>query len=231
MDILKTGRRAAGAWLCALAAGAAGRTAGAGIIWDESIHGELADLNRYGHPDPAQRGTFTNLGPLTPGVNRVIGRSVRDLGGAVDGDAVRIVVAPDARLTEVIFTHDRGAGLREIFRLTGAAAGPYFMSRAYPPVQLPAGVQDLVTLYGPAEGFDPGAYVFSWENAASGTTMNYTIDFVIVPAPGATGGILVAAALACRPRRRRPGIAQAGRPVAAQRSTRSQKRSSSSSVV
>lgn len=202
MDSSKKCRSFVGVWLCALATGAWGASARAGIIWDESASGDLSDLNRYGHPDPSQRGAFTDLGPLTPGVNRIIGRSIRELGGAVDGDAVRIVVPTETQLTEVIFTHDRGAGLREIFRLTGSSAGPYFMSRTYPPAQLAPGTQDLASIFGPADGFDPGAYVFSWENAVSGTTMNYTVDFVVVPAPAPCTLLAGAALLATRRRRR-----------------------------
>lgn len=202
MDISKIGCAVVGVWLCAL--GGVGEAARAGIVWDESTTGDLADLNRYGHPDPAQRGSFTDLGTLTPGVSRVIGQSIRSLsGGTIDGDAVRVVVPAGAMLTDVIFTHDRGAGLREIFRLTGGgAAGPYFMSRTYPPLQLASGQQNLAAMFGPGEGFDPGAYVFSWENAASGTTMRYTVDFVVVPGPG-VGVAVMGGCAALMGRRRR----------------------------
>ena len=101
-----------------------------------------------------------------------------------------------------LFTHDRGAGLREIFRLTGSTAGPYFMSRTYPPLGLAQGTQNLAEQFGPADGFDPGAYVFSWENATAGTTMSYTVDFVVVPSPGA-GAVMLGGAAAMLGRRRR----------------------------
>jgi hypothetical protein len=188
-------------WLlsCALAA----PLARAGVIWDESIHGELADLNRFGHPDPAQRGTFTDLGPLTPGVNTIRGTCLRASSTITDGDAIRFTIPADMTLTEIIFSHTSIAGLREFFRFNTVAPGPYFLSRTYPAASLPLGTQDLMQIYGPADGLGGGSYVLSWENLGLvGSTMTYTMDLVVVPAPGAAGAA-VAAAFAGTWRRRR----------------------------
>lgn len=195
--------RACVLWLlsCALAA----PLARAGVIWDEAISGELADLNRFGHPDPVQRGTFTDLGPLTPGVSTIRGTCLRSSSTITDGDAIRFTIPADMTLTEIVFSHTSIAGLREFFRVNTVAPGPYFLSRTYPAASLPLGTQDLMQLYGPADGLSGGSYVLSWENLGLvGSTMTYTMDLVVVPAPGAGGlAALVAVVGTCRRRRSR----------------------------
>lgn len=189
-------------WLlsCALAT----PLARAGVIWDEAIHGELADLNRFGHPDPAQRGAFTDLGPLTPGVSTIRGTCLRASSTITDGDAIRFTIPADMTLTEIIFSHTSIAGLREFFRINPVAPGPYFLSRTYPAASLPLGTQDLMQRYGPADGLGGGSYVLSWENLGQvGSNMTYTMDLVVVPAPGAAGAAVIAGLAGNRRRRSR----------------------------
>lgn len=201
--------RACMSWLllCALAA----PLARAGVIWDEAIDGELADLNRFGHPDPVQRGVFTDLGPITPGVNTIRGTCLRASSTITDGDAIRFTIPANTTLTEMVFSHTSIAGLREFFRVNTVAPGPYFLSRTYPAASLPLGSQDLMQLYGPADGLTGGTYVLSWENLGIvGSTMSYTLDLVVVPSPGAAAVVGVFAT-SCVSARRRRSVAPSAR--------------------
>jgi len=54
-------------------------------------------------------------------------------------------------------------------------------------------------MFGPGDGLGSGSYVLSWEGAgATNSTMAYTIEFVVVPAPSAAalaaigiGGVII----------------------------------------
>lgn len=206
-------RRALSAYAgAAVVMAAAGAEANAGVIWNETANGDLVELIDYSATNAAARGAFSDVGPLTAEVSTIIGRSARttvDFQTTVDGDALLFTVPAGMRVTVLAFTHDLPAGVREFLRVDGSGgAAQYFLPRAYPPVVLPGGGQNLLTQFGVSDGLASGSYILSFENGDQSTsTMGYGIDIVIasVPAPGAAAAFGLMGVLGCVPRRgRRP---------------------------
>jgi hypothetical protein len=181
----------------------------AGIIWNETTNGDLAELVDFNQASAAARGAISNVGTLTAEVSTVVGRSARTSANSnsiVDGDAIRFTVPAGMRVTTLAFTHDLAGGVREFLRVSGDTALEHYLPRAFPPVSLPGGSQNLLAQFGVPQGLEAGSYVLSFENGDPTTsTMGYGIDIVIaqVPAPGgaATLGLMVALGLRRRTRR------------------------------
>lgn len=206
-----------GWWRRALPAGAATALAAlgapgahAGIVWNETSNGDLSDLADYSLASAAARGAISDVGTLSAEVSTVVGRSARttaDSQTTVDGDALLFTVPQGMVATVLAFTHDLPLGVREFLRVDGGGA-EYYQARAYPPVVLPGGGQNLLTRFGVGGGLPSGSYVLSFENGATATsTMGYGIDIVIepAPAPGAAAlGALTAVFGCARRRRARP---------------------------
>jgi hypothetical protein len=200
-------------FLFALAIGMAGATASAGVspdvIWDESIDGDLGELYRYSTPQPTD--SIVNLGTLALGSSTIIGTNLQSssiFGNTFEGDAVRITIAPGTTLNQIVFKHNQSVGLREFLRLNpnGTVAQTYVF-RSFPATELSSpnyGVwvqHELVGQFASGGPLLPGEYLLSWDNATFNTTMQYEIDFVVVPAPG-VGVVLAGMGLVAARRRR-----------------------------
>ncbi len=204
-----------GLWRRALPAAAltvaTATNAHAGVVWNEAADGDLAELIDYSAASAGARGASTDIGTLSAEVSTIIGRSARTTTNAqttVDGDSLLFTVPAGMRASVLAFTHDLPLGVREFLRVEDGGGGPTFiLPRAYPPVVLPGGGQNLLAQFGVSGGLGAGSYILSFENGATATsTMGYGIDIVIepVPAPGGAAAMVGAGlAMAGWPRRRR----------------------------
>ena len=178
--------------------------ASAGVIWNESVDGDLTDLYWYedeGQPD------WTEIGALPLGDSRILGTSQRqkiNLAWIVDGDAIAFEIAPGTTLASLTVGHDRVFGIREFFRLgaDGSTVAEWYVNYPFPPEAVYDDPSDLLS----NETFSPGPlgagkYVMSFDNATLlVATMNYTIDFHVTPEPAT---LLLLGLGACAVTRRR----------------------------
>lgn len=191
---------------------ASGIQASAGVVWNEASNGDLSDLTDYSLASAAARGAISDVGTLTAEVSTIIGRSARTTANAqttVDGDSLLFTVPAGMRASVLAFTHDLPLGVREFLRVEDGGGGPTFiLPRAYPPVVLPGGGQNLLAQFGVSDGLGAGSYVLSFENGATSTSaMGYGIDIVIepVPTPGAGAAAVCAGLAGAALKRRRRG--------------------------
>lgn len=208
------GRSGGARWVCGAACAVVLAAASAGVAqtpvtaWDEAVHGDLGEL--YWSTAPSSGDRVIAFSPLNLGINRFRGTNLQTssfFGNRFEGDAMSFVIGPGMAATQILFTINRSAGLREFLRLTPTPAT--LVGRTFPARGLshPGGsgtvTHDLVALFAPGGGpLGPGAYLLSWDNATFNTTMTYTLDVVVVPAPGAAMAACVAGAWAARRRRR-----------------------------
>lgn len=179
------------------------------VIWDEATHGDLGELYQYSTPQPDD--SIINLGALGFGASRIQGTNIQTSGSSnrFEGDAVRFTVPTGFSITQIIFEHNQTVGLREFLRMSGSSVVETYVFRNFPATGLSSpnyGVwvtHELVSQFVPGGGpLGPGEYILSWDNATFNTTMQYRMDFVVVPAPGAALVGLISAGVVTRRRRR-----------------------------
>lgn len=187
-----------------------------GALWDEFVDGDLPELYQYSSP-PSPTNTYHTFGPLGLGTHTIFGTNIQTssgFGNTFEGDAIRFTVPAGLQLSEIHFDHDRAAGLREFLRISPAGTVlDTYVFRSFPAYYLPTGAQQLIG-YSPIDPparppiipgggpLGPGDYLLSWDNQTFNTTMNYTLDLVIIPTPSSAAALLPILALAARRRRR-----------------------------
>lgn len=182
------------AWsFCALVVSLSAGAAQAGVIWAEAVDGDLSN-NRLA-PTAVS---------LMPGDNMLTATST----GSADREFVRITVPAGGTLTNLVLT--AYAGLDGTSFVGIQAGDTMTVDPNNPDVALLLGwthfgsnfgsvPQDYLADLGQgagAQGFapplGPGNYTL-WIQQASGNATTYTWNFVVVPAPGAAGGVLALA--------------------------------------
>jgi PEP-CTERM putative exosortase interaction domain len=142
----------------ALLAGPAVQSVSAGVIYDETVNGELSS-------------TFaaTPLGILPVGTSTLLG-AIPQVPVEDRGDFFTFVVAPDTQLTHLFFTFDStgfSSGVGLFFKTGSQAAGP-----------------SIGSLNTTASGFTSGSDLFGFGNFVSGplSSGTYRMDMVAVGA-------------------------------------------------
>ncbi len=193
---------------CAIALSAASANA---VVWSEPVHGDLGELYWYSNPQPGD--SVVNFGTLGAGTHTLSGTNIQQSlgfgGNYFEGDAVRFTVAPGTQVSSILFSHNQTAGIREFLRLSGSSVVATYVARAFPAHAHSSpnyGVWvsvDLITHDVPgAAPLGPGEYLISWDNQTFSTTMDYTMDIVVIPAPPALAGVALASVLGLARRRR-----------------------------
>lgn len=189
------------------------QVAGFVINWNESTDGDLGELYQFSAPSGGD--LVVNFGPIGIGTHTFVGTNLQTSGGTnrFEGDAIRFSIPVGLQLEDIVFQHDRAAGLREFLMVSGSSTLATYVFRTFPAYYLPGPTESLIdyTPVGPpsrpailpgVQSLGPGEYLLSWDNQTFNTTMNYTLQLVVTPAPGAmallAGGSMVLA------RRRRP---------------------------
>jgi uncharacterized protein (TIGR03382 family) len=155
-----------------------------------------------------------NLGPIGVGTHTFVGTNIQISGGTnrFEGDAIRFTIPAGLQLDDVIFQHDRAAGLREFLKVSGNSTLETYVFRTFPAYYLPGPTESLIdyTPVGPPSrppilpgvaSLGPGEYLLSWDNQTFNTTMNYTLQLIVTPAPGSM--VLLSAGAVALGRRRR----------------------------
>ncbi len=167
--------------------------ANAAVIWDEGVNGDLSN-DELAAP--------TVLGALAVGSNEVIA-TIDPFASPIDEfDSFTFDVPAGTILDQVILTSystfTGGDGTSGIVAWDGPnATAPFLGGAGFGAAD--AG-SDIITTYDPSGDLGPGTYTFSIREFG-GPGASYSLDFVVVPTPGAAGLLAVAGLAAARRRR------------------------------